>query len=505
MPDLVGVGAFNVDFIATASRLSARAEEKIGESTSRFEWNAEGPVAEEVVLRAMENLGAHTLDSSLGGSAWNTIFSLANMDAGLTLGYVGVLGRIEAPGLSFLRQMVDLGIDRRMVSVRPDLRAGICLSFIEDDVRVMLTSPCANLEMASYVDSRFDDLVAYLAGARAVHLTSFLDSRTPDAVARLLEAVVARNPDLLICFDPGHEWAVRPTEAVLRILELTHVLFVNYKEFKALGSYSHGEADDELGRRVVRRCAPGATVLVTKRYDLIEVFSGEAGGSSADMSRYTYDFADPDRDIEDATGAGDVFAAAVISALLSQRLKLELGAHLGTSLARLKIRYMAASGHFRFPDLARGYLQTRAQYAMPRPRRDAVLVAHDGGSTWEPLERFLVENCAVRVTRLTPTDPGAMPSSLSRRQLEESGFAICVIAPEADSDRPASRADERLVHFSGYLQGYFGFDRVALLVQDGCHIFSNMAGLLCLGFRPGSVQDSFVELERMLRREGMMQ
>ncbi|MGF7233511.1 MAG: TIR domain-containing protein, partial [Frankia sp.] len=109
-----------------------------------------------------------------------------------------------------------------------------------------------------------------------------------------------------------------------------------------------------------------------------------------------------------------------------------------------------------------------------------------------------------RTARLTPTDSRTLPSSLSRQQLEESGFAICVIVPDFGSSRSNSRADDRLVHFAGFLQGYLGFEKVALLVQNGCETFSNMAGLLRLDFRPGNIQDAFIELERMLRREGLV-
>ncbi|MFI9492422.1 hypothetical protein ACIG8K_12720 [Streptomyces halstedii] len=66
------------------------------------------------MAKAIGRLGSASLDASLGGSAWLTIYALARLRLGLRLGHVGVAGRIEMPGLSFLGRMDRLGIDRTM-------------------------------------------------------------------------------------------------------------------------------------------------------------------------------------------------------------------------------------------------------------------------------------------------------------------------------------------------------------------------------------------------------
>lgn len=105
-PDIVGFGALNVDYIASASKLSARLTEPVAEWTARFEWNVETPASKDVIFRVIDQIGPSSLAGSLGGSAWNVIFGLAHMQIGLRLGYVGVVGRAEYPGLSFLTQML---------------------------------------------------------------------------------------------------------------------------------------------------------------------------------------------------------------------------------------------------------------------------------------------------------------------------------------------------------------------------------------------------------------
>lgn len=51
------MGALNVDYIASASRLSQLMAEQVQESVARFEWNTEGPVDQASVTKAIERLG----------------------------------------------------------------------------------------------------------------------------------------------------------------------------------------------------------------------------------------------------------------------------------------------------------------------------------------------------------------------------------------------------------------------------------------------------------------
>lgn len=495
-PDIIGMGALNVDYIASATGLSDYAAEQVAESTSRFEWNNEGQAAGDYIDGVMNQLGAESLTAALGGSAWNTLFTLAAMETDVRLGYVGVLGREEAVGLSFAGQMDRLRIDRSHVFERRGERCGMCLSFIDDGERVLLTEPGANREMGLLLQENFDDVVTYLAAAKLVHVTSFLDDVTPEVVADLLEEATRRNHRLVVSIDPGHDWAMHPSEAVLRIIRLSRVLFLNYREFKALAGYRHGESDEVLGERVTARCADDSLVFVTKRYDLVEVFTRRGAESRA--HRFVHEFSDPERGIEDATGAGDVFAASVLAALFSNLLQVELGSYLGLTLARHKMRHLAFSGHSRFPDLTRGFLQVKEKSAAPTGG-NAVVLAHDGDPQWDVVEQFL-GNAGVPAVVMSPHDEGLMPSSLMTQQLHRASFAICVLRPGESGSRP----DDRLVHYVGFLQGRYGFSRVAVLAEEGTAEFSNISGLLRLDFRPRRVEQAFVELDRMLRREGVV-
>lgn len=500
-PDIIGLGALNIDYIASASRLSERLAERVTESASRFEWNHEGPVDEQDILEAMDRLGTASLVSSLGGSAWITIFSLAQMRIGVTLGYVGIMGHMVKPGLSFLGQMDQLGIDRTWVANRPGRPCGLCLSYINDTDRVMLIHPGANFEMYEYLQENAAEIASYLASARYVHVTSFLDKRTPTEMWNVLASAKNLNSALQISFDPGYDWASHPYEAIEGILGLSDLLFLNYREFKELGKYAHGESDDIIAERILQRCAYGCRIFVAKRYDFVEVFRIVPQGVI--VNKFQLQRALRETEIEDATGAGDVFAAAVLASLTSRRLQLELGGYLGLSLARYKLSRDVPSDIA--PDLSRGFLQQTESLARNAVQPTAVLIMCDDDRYRHQVQRFITERCHLSVQewrsgRMAAND---LISELDR-ELSHCSFAVCLLGDDASGAGSRKRANQDAVHQAGILQGRYGFGRVALLIEEGCDMFSNLAGLIRLDFPVGRVETTFLELERMLQREGVM-
>jgi sugar/nucleoside kinase (ribokinase family) len=502
-PDVVGFGALNVDYIAGASRLSERTDEKVTESTARFEWNREGPVNQQTITMAIRNLGAASLSYSLGGSAWLSIFSLAQMQIGVRLGYIGVLGRIETPGLSFIDQMDELGIAHDWVGRIPEQLCGLCLSYIDDTDRVMLTHPGANYEMHGYIKENFDELAAYVASARYVHVTSFLDENTPKQVVRLLSQAKQINPNLRISFDPGFDWAEHPSEEVEGILALTDLLFLNYREFKALGHYSHGEPDEAVARKILGRCTPECAVFVTKRYDFTESFRAVEGGVTTQTFRLRRPLRESE--LEDATGAGDVFAAAVLASLTSERLKIELGAFLGLSLAQSKA-VQTSSREVTLPDLNRGFLERIETLSQPQTAPPGVFLVHHDSAYREVVQRFVEEDCGLPMCEITSSDiAGRDFAALLEEQMPKCSFAICLLGKNEKMADGRLRADQNVVYQAGFFQGRYGFGRVALLAEEGCEAFANIAGIVRFDFPSPQVDSTFIDLQRMLRREGLMQ
>lgn len=283
--DVVGVGALNLDHLVRGSSESLPVER-----------GSEGWVAADVVLPFTGT------PPTLGGSAFNTVSTLSATGLELRLGFVGVVGSETA----HVSRLDALGVDRRFV-FRSDGPTGTCVAVLEDDDRTLLIHPGANDAMPRFLDAA---LVEYLAAARIVHLTSFLDRSTPAELATLMRAVRARGTSLSL--DPGHEWATAPSPAVLELIGMADYLFLNEREFEALG--------------------PGPGVTVVKSASGVRVLERGTDTFTGHVPLATGDVVDP-------VGAGDVFAAGYLAALVSPRIPTGAGPELGLALARHALRH----------------------------------------------------------------------------------------------------------------------------------------------------------------------
>jgi hypothetical protein len=232
------------------------------------------------------------------------------------------------------------------------------------------------------------------------------------------------------------------------MLQITDYLLVNYREFKALGRYRPGESDETVAEKLYERCDPRCVIVVPKRYDVTEVFQRSDGVALSRFLDHPDDRADSE--VEDATGAGDVFAAGLLAALAERRLQVELGAFLGMSLVRRKLERSAIEGLSGFPDLTKGFLQRRERPDDPVTAPAGVFVAHGADPQWHTVWQFLEDDCHLQVYALSDGGQGESRAETMTRLVPLCGFAVCVLTAQdtmhtgqlmptrASSIRPAS-------------------------------------------------------------------
>lgn len=333
--DIVGIGALNLDYIAASP------------IPDGYDPGGETAVGEDVIVRALDAVNPST--ASLGGSAFNTVYALAQMKLGLRLGYVGVAGRTPLRGPSAVEELTRQGVDTAGILQTEARLTGTCLSLMEHGERTLLTHAGANQLMAQYLERQFDELLAYVQRARIVHVTSFLDPLTPAVLLRLLRALRARHPDVGISFDPGHAWCINPTPEVLGILELSDYVLLNHTEFTALR---------RLSESFLRLMAGDDPVALVKQPTGITIYRHEASAVAA--ATFAQQPLGED-EIVDATGAGDVFAAGLLAGLAHSEPQLERGTLLGLRLARHKLRHVGSQGHAGFAALTQEFLGASGQ------------------------------------------------------------------------------------------------------------------------------------------------
>lgn len=88
--------------------------------------------------------------------------------------------------------------------------------------------------------------------------------------------------------------------------------------------------------------------------------------------------------------------------------------------------------------------------------------------------------------------------------MDSSAFAVLVVTAEDATAGGTVRARQNVIHEIGLFQGRLGFKKVALLEQEGVEGFSNIYGLQTIRFPEDRIDVAFPELERMLKREGLI-
>lgn len=307
--DVIGIGALNVDVVvdaAAARRSGVRPPDGAGR-------DAESSVDDEQMARLLGAVARMPREVRLGGSAYNTVVRLARERPDLALGFVGVAGEPPFGARAHDSALRDLRVDTARVRRMPET-AGVCVAIEDADARDLSVNPGANSSMAMYLLERFEEVAAYVARARVVHVTSFLDSSTPKALLSLLNEVRRRSPGTVICLDPGDEWCARPTADVAALVGLADYVVVNAREFAGVSDIVRGAA-------------------VVKHPDGVDVVRG---GVSPARIRHTRLRAS---EVRNPTGAGDVFAAGLLAGLAvseagAAEAGLEQGVRLGLRMAR---------------------------------------------------------------------------------------------------------------------------------------------------------------------------
>jgi len=282
MLDLISIGALNIDLIARVSRF---------------------PVADEEVA-------VQDLEISHGGSAANVAVGVSRL--GYSSGFVGMVGSDQF-GEMLIEDLKREGVDVSHL-IRTEGNSGLVFAVINPAGERILYS-------STGVSSKFDRSlmpVDYIKGARFLHLTSIIAEKAIDTLE--FASSVACDNNIKVILDPGSMLAEKGCKALSGILGNCYLITPSQIEANMLT----GLQGEDAGRRLLEY-GPKAVII-----------TGGAEGCLLITKDLTRDVPALRSKAVDTTGAGDSFAAGLISAFLENK-GLEEATEFATLVASISV------------------------------------------------------------------------------------------------------------------------------------------------------------------------
>ncbi|MCJ1687860.1 TIR domain-containing protein [Rathayibacter sp. VKM Ac-2927] len=139
---------------------------------------------------------------------------------------------------------------------------------------------------------------------------------------------------------------------------------------------------------------------------------------------------------------------------------------------------------------------------LPRPSETpSIFLGHGGTSdSWRIVVTELERRYSVQTFESRPRS-GLGIQNILKDLLDTSNFAVLVYTAEDEQADTTMRARQNVVHETGLFQGRHGFERVALLVEEGTVSFSNMDGLQYIPYTRGRILDVVPQIFEQIARE----
>lgn len=135
----------------------------------------------------------------------------------------------------------------------------------------------------------------------------------------------------------------------------------------------------------------------------------------------------------------------------------------------------------------------------PEPERPHVFIGHGQAPDWRTLNQWLDRmgiHCSAFET--LPHEGRTIERTLEHA-LDDVNFAILVLTGEDQKADNSLQARQNVVHELGLFQGQLGWSNALILLEDGTHEFSNIAGTHQLRYKKGEISSTFGNLALALR------
>jgi hypothetical protein len=168
------------------------------------------------------------------------------------------------------------------------------------------------------------------------------------------------------------------------------------------------------------------------------------------------------------------------------------------------------NGHW----LLKGQLSARTEevrinrimsYNAPISKPGKVFIGHGRNPLWRELKDYLNERLKLEWNEFNRESVAGIPTfERLSNMLDTSLFAFLIMTKEDEHADSTLHARENVVHEIGLFQGRLGPRKSIILLEEGCHEFSNIAGLTQIRFPQLNISAVFEEIRKVLEREGIL-
>ncbi len=136
---------------------------------------------------------------------------------------------------------------------------------------------------------------------------------------------------------------------------------------------------------------------------------------------------------------------------------------------------------------------------------DRLFLGHGGNPLWSKVHIHLKDELNLDVQAWeSESRASKYPLDVLKQLLDSCTFAVLVQTGEDHTGDGKLRARQNVIHEIGLFQGRLGFEKVALVEQEGVESFSNIHGLQVIRFPGLRIEAAYYELDRMLAREKLI-
>ncbi len=129
-----------------------------------------------------------------------------------------------------------------------------------------------------------------------------------------------------------------------------------------------------------------------------------------------------------------------------------------------------------------------------------IVIGHGRSRVWRDLKEWLRDNYDCKVHEFNSQSVvGRANKEILLDLIQKGNVAFVVMTAEDETGDGAKRARQNVIHEVGLFQGALGFENAAILLEEGCAEFSNIAGLGQIRFPLGDISPAFEAIRQYMR------